>query len=285
MFLVTGASGQLGSELRGLLTDRAVYAGRADLDITDESAVRAFFATHHFEMVINCAAYTAVDKAEDDAASADRSNRLGAALLARYGRRVIQISTDYVFDGTAHLPYREEDTPHPVSVYGRTKLAGEKAVLAEAESAVIIRTSWLYSAFGVNFVKTMRRLGSERDRLGVVFDQVGTPTYAADLAAAVVAILPQITPGMKEVYHYSNEGVASWYDFAVAIMAQSGLSCTVTPIESTAYPTRAVRPAYSVLNKVKIKTAFGLTIPHWMDGLKRCVKVMERQTRAKETAC
>ena len=276
MLLVTGTNGQLGQELRLLLGDRAVFAGRAELDIADEEAVKAFFAGRKFDFVINCAAYTAVDRAEDDAEAADRANRLGPELLARYGRNIIQISTDYVFDGTAHLPYRESDEPNPVSAYGRTKLAGEEAVLREAETAVVIRTAWVYSAFGSNFVKTMRRLGAERESLGVVFDQVGTPTYAADLAAAIVAVLPQITPGTKEIYHYSNEGVTSWYDFACAIMEMSGLPCTVRPIESVEYPTRAARPAYSVLNKAKIKRDFGLPIPHWTDSLKRCVRKMER---------
>ena len=274
MLLVTGANGQLGSELRRRLGGQAVYAGRTDLDIADEPAVRAFFAARRFDAIINCAAYTAVDRAEDESDAADRINRYGAALLAKYGRRIIHISTDYVFDGMAHLPYRETDTPHPLSAYGRTKLAGEEAVLEEAETAVIIRTAWLYSSFGANFVKTMRRLGAERTTLGVVFDQIGTPTYAADLADAITAILPQITPGVKEIYHYSNEGVASWYDFAVAIMKQSGLACEVVPIESSAYPTKAVRPAYSVLNKAKIRTRFGLRIPHWEDGLRRCVEAM-----------
>lgn len=274
MLLVTGANGQLGQELRLLLGNRAVYAGRAELDIADEAAVKAFFEAQSFDLVINCAAYTAVDKAEDDAEAADRANRLGPALLARYGRRMVHVSTDYVFDGTSCRPYRENDAPNPVSVYGRTKLAGEEAVLNEAETAVIIRTAWVYSSFGKNFVKTMRRLGAERDSLGVVFDQVGTPTYAADLASAIVAMLPQIAPGMKDVYHYSNEGVTSWYDFAVAIMEESGLSCAVRPIESADYPTRAARPAFSVLNKAKIKKDFGLSIPHWRDGLKRCLTAM-----------
>lgn len=274
MLLVTGANGQLGQELRLLLGNRAVYAGRAELDIADEAAVKAFFEAQSFDFVINCAAYTAVDKAEDDAEAADRANRLGPALLARYGRRMVHVSTDYVFDGTSCRPYRENDEPNPVSVYGRTKLAGEEAVFNEAETAVIIRTAWVYSSFGKNFVKTMRRLGAERDSLGVVFDQVGTPTYAADLASAIVAMLPQIAPGMKDVYHYSNEGVTSWYDFAVAIMEESGLSCAVRPIESADYPTRAARPAFSVLNKAKIKKDFGLSIPHWRDGLKRCLTAM-----------
>ncbi len=275
MLLVTGAGGQLGQEMRLLLGDRAVYAGHADLDITDETAVKDFVAENDIDLVVNCAAYTAVDRAEDDRENADRSNRLGPALLARYGRRILHVSTDYVFDGTSCRPYREEDATHPVSVYGSTKLAGEEAVLREAETAIIIRTSWVYSSFGKNFVKTMRRLGAERTDLGGVFDPVGTPTYDADLAAAIVAILPQMTPGMKEIYHYSNEGVTSWYDFAVAIMEESGLSCAVRPIESAEYPTRAVRPSFSVLNKAKIKKAFGLSIPHWRDGLKRCVKKLE----------
>lgn len=276
MLLVTGADGQLGRELRLLLGDRAIYANRAQLDITDEAKVAAFFAEQTFDFVINCAAYTAVDKAEDDAEAADRVNRLGAELLARYGRRIIQISTDYVFDGEASRPYKEDDETRPMSVYGRTKRAGEEAVLAQAETAVVVRTSWLYSSFGGNFVKTMQRLGRERESLGVVFDQVGTPTYAADLAAAVTVMLPEITPGMKEIFHYSNEGVASWYDFACAIMQESHLSCAVRPIESAEYPTRAARPAFSVLNKAKIKKRFGLAVPHWTDGLKRCVKMMER---------
>ena len=276
MFLVTGAGGQLGQELRLLLGDRAVYVGHGELDIADEAAVRAFCAARTFDFIINCAAYTAVDRAEDDAEGAERVNALGPALLARYGRRIVQISTDYVFDGDISRPYREDDEPRPRSVYGRTKLAGEKAVLAEAETAVVVRTSWLYSSFGNNFMKTMRRLGAERESLGVVFDQVGTPTCAADLAAAIVTMLPQLTSGMKEVYHYSNEGVASWYDFACAIMKASGLACTVRPIESSEYPTRAARPAFSVLNKAKIKKRFGLAIPHWTDGLKCCMKAMER---------
>ena len=271
MLLVTGANGQLGQELRLLLRDRARYVGHTELDITDEEAVRAFFEAQQFDFVINCAAYTAVDNAEDDAIAADRANRLGPKFLAKYGRNLIQISTDYVFDGTAHLPYQENDTPKPNTVYGRTKLAGENAVLREAETAIIIRTAWMYSSFGKNFVKTMRSLGEKRKTIGVVFDQIGTPTYAADLATTINTILPHIIPGMKRVYHYSNEGVASWYDFAVAIMEESSIHCIIHPLESIDYPTRAVRPAFSLLSKAKIKREFGLTIPYWRDSLRRCI--------------
>ncbi len=267
MFLVTGANGQLGRELQVLLGDRAVYVGHKELDITNEAQVKSIAAARNFDAVINCAAYTAVDRAEDDGENADRANRLGPKLLARHGRRIIHISTDYVFDGRACRPYSEDAAPAPLSVYGKTKLAGEESVLEEAETAVVVRTSWLYSRFGGNFVKTMRRLGAERERLGVTFDQVGTPTCAADLASAIVAMLPHIKPGMKEIYHYSNEGVASWYDFAVAIMEISGLACRVYPIESSEYPTRAERPAYCVLNKAKIRKDFGLSIPHWRASL------------------
>ena len=274
MLLVTGANGQLGRELRQLLGDAAVYAGRDVLDIGNEEAVKAFFAAQSFDFVINCAAYTAVDRAEDDFEAADRTNRLGPALLARYGRRIIHISTDYVFDGRACRPYREDDAADPLSAYGATKLAGEKAVLAEAETAAVVRTSWLYSSFGANFVKTMLRLGAERESLGVVFDQVGTPTYAADLAAAIVSMLPQIGRGTKGVWHCGNEGVASWYDLAVAVMEESGLSCAVRPLESGEYPTRAVRPAFTVLNKAKMRRDFGLALPHWRNGLKRCLQAL-----------
>lgn len=277
MLLVTGANGQLGRELRLLLGNSAVYVGHSELDITDEAAVRAFFEERSFDFIINCAAYTTVDKAEDDFEAADRINRLGPKLLAKYGKRIIHISTDYVFDGMSSRPYTEGDAAKPLSVYGSTKLAGENTVLAEAETAVVIRSSWMFSCYGENFVKTMRRLGAERKSLGVIFDQVGTPTYAADLSAAIVDLLPQIKPGTKEIYHYSNEGVASWYDFAVAIMQESGLSCTVCPIETIQYPSRATRPAYSVLNKAKIKRDFGITIPHWMDGLKRCIVELSKQ--------
>ena len=274
MFLVVGSNGQLGNELKLLLQNRAIYVDKDELDITDKQAVVAFVSGKSFEAIINCAAYTAVDKAESDEALATLINVEGPRNLAATGVPLIHISTDYVFDGTNSQPYSEDDKPNPQTVYGRTKLASEKAVLETAHTAIIIRTAWLYSTFGNNFVKTMRRLGAERNSLNVVFDQVGTPTYAADLAKAIVAILPQIKEGMKEVYHYSNEGVCSWYDFALAVMAQSDLDCQVLPIESKEYPTPAKRPHYSVLNKAKIKKDFGLKINNWAVSLAECVEKM-----------
>ncbi|MDD6088836.1 MAG: dTDP-4-dehydrorhamnose reductase [Desulfovibrionaceae bacterium] len=276
MLLVTGCRGQLGTELQTLLGDRAEYADQDKLDIADEQAVKAYFASHDVDCVINCAAYTNVDQAEDSPEAADRVNRLGAELLSRYGRRIIHISTDYVFDGTGHVPYREEDPVNPVSVYGRTKLDGERAVLRYAETALIVRTAWLYSHVGRNFVKTMRRLGSERDAVGVVADQIGTPTYAADLASVITKLLPGMQSGSKEIYHYTNEGVCSWYDFAVAVMELSGYSCKVLPLTTSEYPSRAQRPAYGVLSKMKIRRDFGINIPHWRDGLKRCLRKLEQ---------
>ena len=272
MYLVTGSNGQLGNELKRLFGNKAVYADKEELDITSFDDVKRFCSVHDFEAIINCAAYTAVDKAETDKELAKKINVLGPKNLAMTGIPLIHVSTDYVFDGTACRPYQEDDTTNPQSVYGITKLAGEKAVMEAASTAIIIRTAWLYSSFGNNFVKTMRRLGGERTELKVVFDQVGTPTYARDLAEAIVAILPQLKSGMKEIYHFSDEGVCSWYDFAVEIMKESGLKCQVLPIESKDYPTPAKRPSYSVLNKAKIKRDFGLRINHWKESLLSCLK-------------
>lgn len=271
MYLITGANGQLGRELARLMPD-AILTDSATLDITDADAVREFVKRNNVDTIINCAAYTAVDRAEDDADTAARVNVVGPENLAKSGARVVHISTDYVFDGTGHTPYEPDDAPNPVSVYGRTKLAGERAVLENAKSAVVIRTAWLYSPFGNNFVKTMRRLGAERESINVVCDQIGSPTYAGDLAAAIVAILPQMRDGMHEIYHFTNEGVCSWYDFACAIMALSGLPCRVNPIPSSQYPTRATRPMYSVLSKEKIKHDFNITIPHWQEALIKCLQ-------------
>lgn len=275
MFLVVGANGQLGNELRLLLGDKAEYVDKDELDITDKQAVLTFIKPEKYRMIINCAAYTAVDKAEDDKELAYKINVDGPANLALTGVPLVHISTDYVFDGQNYVPYKEDDKPNPKSVYGNTKLAGEQAVLKSANTAVVIRTAWLYSEFGNNFVKTMQRLGTERESLNVVFDQIGTPTYAKDLAQAIVDILPKIKPNTQTLYHFSNEGVCSWYDFAVEIMRQSGLSCKVNPIESFQYPTKATRPFYSVLNKGKIKSDFGLSIRHWQTALQECIKNLE----------
>ncbi|MFI3244204.1 MAG: dTDP-4-dehydrorhamnose reductase [Akkermansia sp.] len=278
MFLITGANGQLGSELRELLTtEQACFTDYQDLDICNEEAVAAFVAAGQFSAIINCAAYTAVDAAEDNEEQARRINVDGPANLAKTGLPIIQVSTDYVFDGLNHRPYLESDATGPVSVYGVTKLDGEMAVLEHAETAIIIRTAWLYSSFGNNFVKTMQRLGAERQSLQVVWDQVGTPCYAADLAQAIVSILPQIKQGQKEIYHYSNEGVCSWYDFAREIMEISELPCEVYPIPAAQYPTKATRPSYSVLDKAKIKADFQLTIPHWKQSLTQCISKLKAQ--------
>ncbi len=272
MFLVTGANGQLGTALQTMLQDQAEYIDREDLDLTDEAAVKAFLQNKDYEYIINCAAYTAVDKAEADEDNARKVNALAPLYLAKYGKKIVHISTDYVFDGNNCKPYNEEDETHPLSVYGKTKREGELNVLANADTAIIIRTAWLYSPHGGNFVKTMRKLGAERESLNVVFDQVGSPTNAYDLAEAIVKALPQIKSGEKEIYHFTDEGVCSWYDFAREIMEQSKLNCKVRPIESKDYPTPAHRPHYSVLNKTKIKTRFNIEIPHWKEGLIKCLQ-------------
>ena len=269
--LITGANGQLGTELAKLLPE-AVLTDVADLDITDFQAVQSFVQERQIKTIINAAAYTAVDKAEDEPLVAQKINVQGPENLAKTGCKIIHISTDYVFDGTNHQPYRPEDKTNPVSVYGKTKVEGENAVLKNAPTAAIIRTAWLYSPYGNNFVKTMRRLGAERDTLNVVADQIGTPTYAADLAKAIKQILPQLNEQTKGIYHFTNEGVCSWYDFAVEIMRLSKLSCKVLPITSAEYPTKAQRPFYSVLDKNKIKKTFHLEIPHWKESLEQCLK-------------
>ena len=274
MFLITGSKGQLGTELSKLLP-QAVLTDVEQLDITNEAAVKKYVCEHNIDTIINCAAYTAVDKAEDDKELASKINIDGPRNLALSGAKVVHISTDYVFDGTGHIPYQPEDMATPVSVYGQTKLAGEQEVLQHTKEAIIIRTAWLYSPYGNNFVKTMRRLGKEKESLNVVADQIGTPTYAADLALAIVKILPQINAQNKGVYHFTDEGVCSWYDFARKIMELSGLKCKVNPIPSSAYPTKATRPHYSVLDKNKIKNTFGIEIPHWEESLKECLKILD----------
>jgi dTDP-4-dehydrorhamnose reductase len=272
MFLVTGSNGQLGTALQSLLKDQAVYIDKDELDLTNEEDVKHYLINNPFDCVINCAAYTAVDKAETDKETAHKVNALAPMYLAKYSKRLIHISTDYVFDGTNHKPYTEEDTTSPISVYGKTKREGEINILDNAKTAIIIRTAWLYSPHGGNFVKTMRKLGAERESLNVVADQIGSPTNAYDLAEAIVKALPQIKEGEKEIYHFTNEGVCSWYDFATEIMEQSKLTCKINPIESKDYPTPAHRPHYSVLNKNKIKKRFNIEIPHWKEGLIKCLK-------------
>lgn len=281
--LITGANGQLGNEMQVLAKENTqhdyIFTDVQELDICDEQAVLTFVKENGVEVIVNCAAYTAVDKAEDDEAFADKLNHLAPGYLAaaaeEVGAALIQVSTDYVFDGTAHLPYTEEVTPCPNSAYGRTKLAGEEAVMQKCSRAMVIRTAWLYSIYGNNFVKTMIRLGKEREQLGVIFDQIGTPTYANDLARAIMAAINQgVVPG---VYHYSNEGVCSWYDFTRAIHRLAGITtCHVAPLHTHEYPAKAPRPNYSVLDKTKIKKTFNIAIPHWEDSLQVCVnKLME----------
>lgn len=276
--LVTGANGQLGNEMRVLSAQNGqhtyLFTDIHELDICNEQAVHAYVKENRVEMIVNCAAYTAVDKAEDNRELCDRLNHLAPGYLAdaaeTCGAAMIQVSTDYVFDGTGHLPYTEDMPTCPGSVYGMTKLEGEEAVLGRCKRAMVIRTAWLYSIYGNNFVKTMIRLGKEREALGVVFDQIGTPTNAHDLAKAIYAAINQgIVPG---VYHFSNEGVCSWYDFTVAIHRLAGITtCKVSPLHTGEYPSKAPRPQYSVLDKTKIKKTFGIEIPHWEVSLKACV--------------
>lgn len=281
--LVTGSSGQLGSEIRELSSRYPQYtftfADRSMLDLSNLCKMEDFFDGKRFDMIINCAAYTAVDKAESESELADTINHRFVSMLAKIAKRdsskLIHISTDYVFDGKHHRPYIESDPTAPQGVYGKTKCDGENAILSTAPAnTLIIRTSWVYSSFGNNFVKTMLRLGKERDTLGVIFDQVGTPTYARDLAQAIIDILPQINNVQPEIYHYSNEGAASWYDFAQAIFELSGVVCLVNPITTDQYPTPASRPHYSLLNKSKIKNDFNLSIPYWRDALKACLNTL-----------
>lgn len=268
--LITGCNGQLGTELKRLLPD-AICADVDVLDITDLAAVQKFVVDNGIGTIINCAAYNAVDKAEDNKGLAKKVNEEGPRNLALSSAKIIHISTDYVFDGHNYKPYQSEDETHPLSVYGVTKRAGELSVLENAKEAVIIRTAWLYSNYGNNFVKTMRRLGHEKSEINVVADHIGSPTFAGDLAQAIVAILSQMNEQNKGIYHYTNEGVCSWYDFACEIMSLLGLNCTINPISSSAYPTKAVRPFYSVLSKEKIKSTFKINIPHWKESLKKCL--------------
>ncbi|MDC0584500.1 dTDP-4-dehydrorhamnose reductase [Bacteroidales bacterium] len=283
--LVTGSKGQLGSELAVLASENAPYDflfhDVETLDLTNEPEVISFIVAEKPDMIVNCAAYTAVDKAEEDIDNAKKINHDVPVFLAKqcaeHGIGFIHVSTDYVFNGQTYIPYKESDPVSPASVYGQTKLDGENGILAN-NTAVIIRTSWLYSSFGNNFVKTMLRLGESKDELGVIFDQVGTPTYARDLARAIVEILKHVEKhkisDVAGVYHFSNEGVCSWYDFAKSIFELSKVECRVNPIETVQYPTPAKRPHYSVLNKAKIKETFGIEIPYWKDSLRNCLETI-----------
>ena len=277
--LVTGSNGQLGSEIQELSDNYSdynfVFTDVEALDITNLKQIQNCMLNNEINAIINCAAYTAVDKAETELELATKINSDAVSKLAvsakKFNAVLVHVSTDYVFDGSNNTPYKENEPTKPLGVYGRTKREGEEAVRKVQPTAAIIRTSWLYSSYGNNFVKTMLRLGKERDELGVIFDQVGTPTYARDLAKTILDILPIIKKDKVETYHFSNEGVASWYDFTKAIFELSNISTKLNPIETKDFPTPTARPAYSVLNKSKIKEHFKIEIPYWRDSLMVCL--------------
>jgi dTDP-4-dehydrorhamnose reductase len=287
--LITGSNGQLGSEIKALATNYKeldlIFKDLPELDICNFEALDTFIIDHKINAVINCAAYTAVDKAEEDAEIAEEVNSKGVLNLVNalqtVNGKLIHISTDYVFDGDHFSPYKESDPVSPIGVYGETKRAGELAVINSDIDAIVIRTSWLYSSYGNNFVKTMLRLGNEKENLGVIFDQVGTPTNAGDLAKICLDILfdksSENISKKGKIYHYSNEGVTSWYDFAKAIMELGSIDCKVRPIETKDYPTLAKRPHYSVLNKTKIKSDFNIQIPYWRDSLAQCIMKLNKE--------
>jgi dTDP-4-dehydrorhamnose reductase len=286
--LVTGSNGQLGSEIKDVAASyksfRFFFMDLPALDICNSSQLEIFIIKNNIDTVINCAAYTSVDVAEENVVIAEQVNGAGVLnlvhALAKVNGKLIHISTDYVFDGTGFLPYQESDKTNPMGVYGKTKRNGELAVINSDIDAIVIRTSWLYSAYGTNFVKTMRRLGKERNELNVIYDQIGTPTNASDLAKTCLDILAYSketninTKG--NVYHYSNEGVASWYDFARAIMDLGEVDCKIKPIETKDYPTAAKRPHFSILNKAKIKNDFEIEIPYWRDSLAICISKLKK---------
>lgn len=276
MLLITGANGQLGSCLKDILGENcAVYTDADELDITNENDVRTFGAAHNLTGIINCAAYTNVDKAEDEPELARRINALGTENLAKLAAEkdipLVHISTDYIFDGTANQPIAETAVPNPLGVYGTTKREGEETILKYATTAVIVRTAWLYSPYGKNFLKTMLTLGTQKDEIRVVADQFGTPTYAPHLAETIVRILPHIKHSTKEIYHFTDEGAATWYDFAHYILKTAGCACRIRPISTKDYPTKALRPAFSVLDKSKIKRDFNVEISHWTKGVEECL--------------
>lgn len=279
--LVTGANGQLGNELRDIAANypqfQFVFAGRDELQIADEKSVQEFFANNHIAFCLNCAAYTAVDKAESEKELSWQVNGIAPGVLAKackqYGAHFMHISTDYVFDGSATAPYKTDASTKPVNYYGETKLKGERSAFAHNTDSIVIRTSWVYSRHGKNFVKTMLRLMAEKESLGVVADQIGSPTSAADLARAMMQI---VTSGkwVPGIYHYSNEGIISWHDFASTINELSGSRCKVNPIKTTDYPTPAARPAYSAFDTSKIKEVYGISIPHWKESLQNVMRLL-----------
>ncbi len=282
--LVTGGSGQLGQSIQSVFKNytnlKITFTDVKELNVCDLEQVKEYTRLNNFDYLVNCAAYTAVDKAEHEQTTAKTLNSdavKNIAIAAKYNNfKVIHISTDYVFDGKTHKPYSENSLAVPESFYGQTKLLGEKLLLANQPDSIIIRTAWLYSEFGNNFVKTMIKLGNSRDELNIVSDQIGSPTYAVDLANAILIIISQIEMGIKPftpgIFHYSNEGICSWYDFTISIHQLMGIKCKISPIESKDYPTAAPRPFYSVLNKSKIKSIYKIDIPHWRLSLEKCLK-------------
>ncbi len=281
--LVTGANGQLGQAFKKVgfsALDEVFYTDVEELDVTDLGAVEEFVQANEIDTIVNCAAYTAVDRAEEEPEAAMRINRNAVANLAEVAAKeaclLLHVSTDYVFDGSAAEPYTERSPVNPQGVYGKTKLAGERAIKTSGCLAIVVRTAWLYSEFGHNFVKTIRKAAREKGELNVVADQMGAPTYAVDLARAVVRILDSAdVADHTGIYHYSNEGVCSWYDFAVEIVRQSGIACRIHPVTTDQYPVKAKRPAYSVLDKAKVRKTFGVEVPEWREALSRCLQEME----------
>lgn len=279
--LVTGANGQLGSELKVLAKtnpDTFTFVDVAEMDLTSEDSIRNFFSERKFDIIVNCAAYTAVDLAEKQPDLCFAINARAVELLVDVCRtnrtRLIHISTDYVFDGTGNLPLTENATPSPISVYGHSKLEGERLVLSNLPDAYVLRTAWVYSTYGKNFVKTISRLARERESLNVIYDQIGSPTYAADLAEVIVKItgnIKQKNNDLPGLYHYSNEGAISWFDFAYFILKHANVNCRLNPIRTAEYKTDATRPQYSVLDKTKIKNSLHIDIPHWHDSLVKCL--------------
>jgi len=289
--LVIGKNGQLGQSINKIVSNTQsnnefVFVGRDQLDLSNENNVASYFESNDFDIIINCAAYTAVDKAESEVELANQVNHLGVKQLAQIANKqkakLIHISTDYVFDGESDEPYLESNITNPINTYGKTKLAGEQAVLVAMQNgAIIIRTSWVYSEYGHNFVDTMLRLGKERDELNVVSDQIGSPTYAGDLARAILHIIQTEvflnSSQETQIYHYSNEGVCSWFDFAKEIFAFASIQCTVNPITTEQYPTPAQRPTNTLMDKDKISQTFGVNIPYWEESLKTCIEILKEK--------